>query len=101
MKKSIFALVLVAAATLSFSACRKECQSHKAEILHDCGNSFIKVDEKLYAVCNVETVQNRANNTQVTLKFKTVSSCSYAPEVMCLVKPMYSSDTWVEITNIQ
>jgi hypothetical protein len=98
MKKSFFALAMIA---LSFSACSKECESDKAEILHDCGGSFIKVGEKLYAVCNVETVKNRANNSQAIVKFKKISDCNYTPEILCLALPIYSSDTWVEITDIQ
>ena len=52
-------------------------------VVKDCTGSYLRFNGKDYHICNIETVENYDNGTEVKASFKIIDNCIDSNEVVC------------------
>lgn len=101
--KRLFIACLIATSPVLLSCRKSTCGNGPGQamtVLKDCTGTYLRLDGKDYRVCNVKTLKNYADGTQVEAGFKKINSCR-AEEKRIVCEMLHQNEGWVEVTSVR
>ena len=98
--KNLSSLILLLCLIVSFS-CKKDSYTY-ATVMVACDNGYIKVLDKVYAVCNSEKTANLEQNDKVLVNFHLVKkNCGFTPSSDIPCPNTSYPNGWINIIDIK
>ena len=68
-------------------------------VIKDCTGSYLRFNGNDYHICNIETVKDYYDGTEVEASFNKIDDCSESDEVVCQM--LHKNKGWIKVTKIE
>jgi hypothetical protein len=91
---------LLAIAILICFSCEKD-QFTNATVIRDCGNTYLRIEDKDYLVCNLEMVENYNDGAKIKVSINKLNECSSAQVNIEVCVILHPNEGWIKVNSIE
>jgi len=93
------ALLLFSSLLITLSC--KTVKNESMLVVKDCTGTYLRFNEQDFLVCNIETLESFANETEVTATFAKIDECKSISKDAITCMMYHENEGWIRVKKIK